>query len=127
MQASRPGSRGASWRPGRKISRGVKSRPPLVRIHGGGEGSSRPFLPGAPAMTHAPETLPRAAARLAELSREARTRAAPVLASKLSAYARAACAANDSGYDALSAAREGLTVDVRRYEVIAPGSPLTQL
>ncbi len=78
-------------------------------------------------MIASPDTFPRAADRLAELAGEARLCAAPVLASKLSACARAARRAQASGHDGLTMAREGLAVDVRRYEVIAPGSPLTAL
>jgi hypothetical protein len=92
-------------------------------------------------MTSALETLPQAAARLAELAGEARFHSAPVLAHKLAACARAARRAQKAGHEGpindggdphtpaqgLFMAREGLAVDVRRYEVIAPGSPLTVL
>jgi hypothetical protein len=78
-------------------------------------------------MILSPESLPRAAARLAELAGLARMREAPVLASKLSACACAARRAQEAGHGGLSMAREGLATDVRRYEVIAPGSPLTEL
>jgi hypothetical protein len=68
-----------------------------------------------------------AALRLAELSTRARQSAAPVLATRLAAYARAAQRAACSGWDGLVTARATLAEDLRRYEAIAPVSPLTAL
>ena len=78
-------------------------------------------------MNDRPQSLDHAAARLAELAVEARTSAAPVLATRLAAYARATRRVAALGWDGLVVARRTLTEDVHRYEAIAPASPLTAL
>ena len=78
-------------------------------------------------MNDRPETLDRAVVRLHELAGKARTNAAPVLATRLTAYARAAQRAAALGWDGLVLARATLADDVQRFEVIAPSSPLTAL
>jgi hypothetical protein len=78
-------------------------------------------------MNDRPETLDRAAVRLTELAGQARNSAAPVLATRLTAYARAAGRVAVLGWDGLVAARRTLAEDLHRYEAIAPASPLTAL
>jgi len=83
--------------------------------------------PDLPHRTTRPETRARVAARLAELAGRARRSSAPVLAARLSAYARCAQRAVSGGWDGLFAARATLAEDLRRYEAIALRSPLIEL
>lgn len=78
-------------------------------------------------MVHAEILQAPAALRLAELSTRARASRAPVLATRLAAYALAAQRAARAGWDGIVAARATLAEDARRYEAIAPVSPLTAL
>jgi hypothetical protein len=78
-------------------------------------------------MRTSPEPHAQAAVHLAELSSWARRNSAPVLATRLAAYARAAQRAPGAGWDGLGAARSTLAEDLRRYEAIAPVSPLIAL
>lgn len=74
-----------------------------------------------------PESLERAVACLQDLAGEARRNAAPVLATRVHAYARAAQRASARGWDGLLAARATLAEDLGHYEAIVPGSHLTAL
>jgi hypothetical protein len=78
-------------------------------------------------MNDHPASLDHAVVHLHELAGAARRNAAPVLAARLQAYARAAQRAEARGWDRLVAARANLAEDLQRYEAVVPGSPLTAL